>query len=95
MHANVRRGTSPLGLTLTKTPSFVELIETTLSKHSEQKTRKHKPQFPDEKMKPSNIPVISLQIGSWKVSLVPPPRTSLGISELLNLTNRLKHISYC
>lgn len=68
IHTNVPRATSPLGLTLTKTPSFVELIETKLSKHGEQKMRKGKAQSPPEKLKASSIPTLSLQIGFWKVT---------------------------
>lgn len=74
---------SPLGLTLTKTPSFIDLVEMKLSqtrskscsieKHQalvqETKTDNFVPQpmSDREKLKASNFPALLLKIGSWEV----------------------------
>ncbi|XP_020275117.1 uncharacterized protein LOC109849670 [Asparagus officinalis] len=63
-------GFSPLGLRLTKTPSFAELIETKLCKQTpsalEKRMKRNKAHSSAEKLKACNMPAFSLQIGSWK-----------------------------
>ncbi|PSS03071.1 Homeobox protein [Actinidia chinensis var. chinensis] len=54
--------TSPLGLTLRKTPSFLSLVEMKLS---QSRTKKHKTEDP-EKLKATNFPALLLKIGAWE-----------------------------
>ncbi|KAK9136703.1 hypothetical protein Sjap_007297 [Stephania japonica] len=67
--------TSPLGLTLTKTPSFLELVESKISKkydsksadESSDESKKQKTKNGDaEKLKASNISASRLRIGSFE-----------------------------
>ncbi|KAL1564407.1 hypothetical protein AAHA92_06756 [Salvia divinorum] len=51
----------PLGLRLSKTPSFLNLLEMSLSK-----TRKTDDLGSPEKLKASNFPALSIRIGSWE-----------------------------
>ncbi|KAL6978297.1 hypothetical protein U1Q18_019966 [Sarracenia purpurea var. burkii] len=67
---------SPLGLTLSKTPSFINLIEMKLNqamsksspigKHQSKNMDVFVPQPMSEKLKASNFLVLSLRIGSWE-----------------------------
>ncbi|XP_042044509.1 uncharacterized protein LOC121790330 [Salvia splendens] len=52
---------SPLGLTLSKTPSFLNLLEMSLSK-----ARKSDDLGSLEKLKASNFPALYIRIGSWQ-----------------------------
>ncbi|GFY89042.1 hypothetical protein Acr_06g0009820 [Actinidia rufa] len=54
--------TSPLGLTLRKTPSFLNLVEMKLS---QSRTKKHKTED-SGKLKATNFPAVLLKIGSWE-----------------------------
>ncbi|GMP63760.1 hypothetical protein CsSME_00025325 [Camellia sinensis var. sinensis] len=56
---------SPLGLTLKKTPSFLNLVEMTLS-HSRTSHDDFVPQLMSEKLKASNFPALLVKIGSWE-----------------------------
>lgn len=71
---------SPLGLTLKKTPSFLNLLQRTLSKGAEQTQPSNLDNSPQtkiddlgshqsqsEKLKASNFPAVFIQIGNWKV----------------------------
>ncbi|KAI3991674.1 hypothetical protein MKX01_038072 [Papaver californicum] len=74
LYLSVPENSSPLGLTLRKTPSFLDLVETKLShNHSCSATRKRKSVDDDAsihlingKMKASNFSASSLKIGSWE-----------------------------
>ncbi|CAI9768914.1 unnamed protein product [Fraxinus pennsylvanica] len=56
---------SPLGLTLRKTPSFVDLVHKTLEK-GKQKVRSQTKTNYGEKAKASNFPAKLLRIGTWQ-----------------------------
>ncbi|KAL8222820.1 hypothetical protein R6Q57_020219 [Mikania cordata] len=58
------QGGSPIGLTLRKSNSLINLVEMTLSHQREQK--KVESQSTPEKLKASNFPALLLQIGNWK-----------------------------
>ncbi|XP_076915772.1 uncharacterized protein LOC143575231 [Bidens hawaiensis] len=58
------QGVSPIGLTLRKSNSLINLVEMTLSHEREQKKVESQP--PSEKLKASNFPALILQIGTWK-----------------------------
>ncbi|KAI3893731.1 hypothetical protein MKW92_036814 [Papaver armeniacum] len=76
LYLSVPENSSPLGLTLRKTPSFLDLVETKLSHgYSCSATRKRKSVDDDAsthlingKMKASNFSASSLNIGSWERS---------------------------
>lgn len=70
---------SPLGLTLRKTPSFVDLVHKTLAKGKEKvrsmemnlelKSKSSQTKRNSEKVKASNFPAKLLRIGTWQVFL--------------------------
>ncbi|MCL7037619.1 hypothetical protein MKW94_016072 [Papaver nudicaule] len=74
LYLSVPENSSPLGLTLRKTPSFLDLVETKLSNnYSRSAPRKRKSVDDDAgtyqingKMKASNFSASSLKIGSWE-----------------------------
>ena len=64
MSSSSSEQTSPLGLTLRKTPSFLNLVEMKLA---QSRTKKHKTEDPG-KLKATNFPAVLLKIGSWEVT---------------------------
>ncbi|KAL3814634.1 hypothetical protein ACJIZ3_015902 [Penstemon smallii] len=65
---------SPLGLTLRKTPSFLSLLETKLSKGKQEidrisyneRSRTNIHDLGYEKLKASNFPAVQIKIGAWQ-----------------------------
>ncbi|XP_051113965.1 uncharacterized protein LOC127239702 [Andrographis paniculata] len=66
---------SPIGLTLTKTPSFLSLLQRRLSKGKNPAKEDHGKPAP-EKLKASNFPAVFIEIGSWR-------RTSMHQGDLV------------
>ncbi|KAG6406286.1 hypothetical protein SASPL_133886 [Salvia splendens] len=68
---------SPLGLTLSKTPSFLNLVQMSLNigKHSvsgkDMPRRRVEEYVSPEKLKASNFPAMFLQIGTWELNQPP------------------------
>ena len=59
----------PLGLSLRKSTSLVNLIETTLTQENQHKIKPEdsRSQSSSKKLKASNFPAIFLEVGSWNV----------------------------
>ena len=80
-HLNLLNGPSPLGLTLRKSPSLLDLIQRKLTQNDDENSdgcdqrgkvnRLGNSAFSDkDKLKAANFPAIKLRVGTWEVTKI-------------------------